>query len=200
MAQAGSPAPRGPLPWGAAHSLCAFVPRDRSGTHLSTGWGTAGRASATSSSVSDHLPAGWPRPPLPAHVSPPPAHVSPHTRALPPRRPLPRGDPGASAARSHRPPRTHPPAAMRTGDRHGDEPQRGREQRGGEQSPSALVPAWRWWLCHLSPCGLLCARCLCDPHKVHVAWVPHVVPGACVLPVLMSPWYLHVPSHLTMSP
>lgn len=72
-AQGGTPPSRDRSP----SPLC--IPRDRSGTRLSTALGTAGRASATSSSVSDHLPAGSPRPPpsLPVHVFSLPAHVFP---------------------------------------------------------------------------------------------------------------------------
>lgn len=95
--------PLAPRPGGHSPSLLC-VPRDRSGTRLFTGWGTAGRASATSSSVSDHLPAGSPQPPRP-RTCPRCLHTCPRTRARSPR--AARCPAGIQALGCWRPPCTH---------------------------------------------------------------------------------------------
>lgn len=159
----GGPSPSQPPTPGAAHPVRFCVPRDRSGTRLSTGWGTAGRASATSSSVSDHLPAGSPRPPSPCpRTCPRRPHTCPRTRALPS---LPRGDPGALAACSHLPPRTHPPRGTAMGTSHS----------GAGTSVGVNKSPQSWCLpgaggCVTSALQFVCSRCLCDPLRTTSFW------------------------------
>lgn len=119
-------------------------------------------------------PRARPGPPCP-RTCPRRPHTCPRTRARSPRAAAaPRGS-GSFGCRL-----PSPAPGRRMGDGDGDKPQRGRDRCGGEQSCAALVSAWPCWLCHLSPCRLCVPRACVTP-KDHVTFVPHVVPGACVL-------------------